>query len=89
VQLRDTVRKFAQTEIAPIAEEVDRKNEFPNHMWKKFGDLGILGVTAPEQYGGINLGYLEHCIVMVSSTLSQRFLITQGILWNAFILQET
>lgn len=62
--LRDSVRSFSQKEIAPIAAETDEKNEFPNHMWKKFGDLGVLGITAPEEYGGANLGYLAHCVAM-------------------------
>ncbi|MEE4245049.1 MAG: isovaleryl-CoA dehydrogenase [Kangiellaceae bacterium] len=62
--IRDTVRGFAEKEIAPIAAEVDEKNEFPNHLWPKFGELGLLGMTVSEQYGGSNLGYLEHCIAM-------------------------
>lgn len=62
--LRETVRKFAGDVIAPIAEEVDKKNEFPNHLWKQLGALGVLGITAPPQYGGLGLGYTEHCIAM-------------------------
>eukprot|EP00871_Galdieria_phlegrea_P001152 jgi/Galph1/2037/GphlegSOOS_G722.1 len=62
--LRETVRRFAGDWVAPIAAQVDQKNEFPNHLWKKFGELGILGVTAPPTYGGLGLGYTEHCIVM-------------------------
>lgn len=58
------MRKFAGDVIAPIAEEVDKKNEFPNHLWKKLGALGVLGITAPPQYGGLGLGYTEHCIAM-------------------------
>ncbi|KAK4527218.1 hypothetical protein GAYE_SCF37G5140 [Galdieria yellowstonensis] len=62
--LRETVRRFAGEVIAPIAAEVDRKNEFPNHLWKQLGSLGVLGITAPQQYGGLGLGYTEHCIAM-------------------------
>ena len=63
-QLKDTVYKFAQNEIAPLAKEVDENNEFPNFLWEKFGELGLLGITADENYGGTGLNYLSHCIVM-------------------------
>ena len=63
-QLKDTVYKFAQNEIAPLAKNVDENNEFPNFLWKKFGELGLLGITANEDYGGTGLNYLSHCIVM-------------------------
>ncbi|CAO3430305.1 isovaleryl-CoA dehydrogenase [Azospirillum doebereinerae] len=62
--LRDSVRNFAAAEIAPLAEETDRSNEFPNHLWRKMGDLGILGVTVEEEYGGAAMGYLEHVVAM-------------------------
>ena len=62
--LRDSVRQFAQKEIAPLAAEIDKNNQFPNHLWKKMGDLGILGMTVDEAYGGVNMGYLAHCIVL-------------------------
>ncbi len=62
--LRDSVRRFADTEIAPLAAEIDRKNEFPQDMWQKFGELGLLGITAPEQYGGSGMSYLAHVIAM-------------------------
>ena len=62
--LKDTVYKFAQNEIAPLAKNVDENNEFPNFLWKKFGELGLLGITANEDYGGTGLNYLSHCIVM-------------------------
>jgi len=64
VALRDSVRHFAQKEIAPIAAEVDQSNQFPLEMWKKLGDLGVLGVTVSEEYGGANMGYLAHTLVM-------------------------
>src|SRR5690606_8583451 len=62
--LRDTVRKFTQEEISPRAEQIDRDNLFPADLWKKMGDLGLLGVTIPGEYGGSELGYLAHLIVM-------------------------
>ncbi|CAO3380737.1 isovaleryl-CoA dehydrogenase [Azospirillum argentinense] len=62
--LRDTVRSFAAAEIAPRAAEIDRTNEFPNELWRKFGDLGVLGITAEEEYGGAGMGYLEHVVAM-------------------------
>ena len=58
--LRDAVREFAQTEIAPRAAEIDRTDQFPMDVWQKFGELGVLGITVPEQYGGANMGYLAH-----------------------------
>ena len=62
--LRDTVRDFAAAEIAPRAAEVDRANEFPADLWRKFGSLGLLGITIGEEYGGTNMGYLAHIIAM-------------------------
>ena len=63
-QLKDTISKFAQNEIAPLAKKIDENNEFPNFLWEKFGKLGLLGITADEDYGGTGLNYLSHCIVM-------------------------
>ncbi|MEP9347666.1 isovaleryl-CoA dehydrogenase [Xanthobacter sp. KR7-225] len=62
--LRDTVRAFSDAEIAPRAAEIDKTNEFPRDLWPKLGALGLLGVTAEEEYGGSGLGYLEHVIAM-------------------------
>lgn len=62
--IRDTVRAFAQEEIAPIAEKTDLENSFPNDLWPRFGELGLLGITVDEEYGGAGLGYLEHIIAM-------------------------
>jgi isovaleryl-CoA dehydrogenase len=62
--LRDSVRRFSQTKIAPRADEIDRKNEFPRDLWPKLGDLGLLGITVEEKWGGSGLGYLEHCVAM-------------------------
>ena len=56
--LRETVRQFAEKCIAPIAEDVDRQNEFPQHLWKELGDLGLLGMTVSEEYGGCEISYL-------------------------------
>jgi isovaleryl-CoA dehydrogenase len=62
--IRETVRSFAQDNIAPIAAEVDRANEFPNGLWMEFGKLGLLGITVEEEYGGSGMGYIEHIIAM-------------------------
>jgi isovaleryl-CoA dehydrogenase len=63
-QLRDTVRAFTSDEIAPIAAEIDRSNEFPRDLWPKLGALGLHGITVEEEFGGSGLGYLEHVVAM-------------------------
>ncbi len=62
--MRDSVMSFAADEIAPRAEAIDRENDFPADLWRKMGDLGILGVTVEEAYGGAGMGYLEHVVAM-------------------------
>ena len=62
--LRQSAHSFAQKEIAPIAAEIDRSNEFPLPLWKRMGAMGLLGITAPEQYGGSEMGYLAHIVAM-------------------------
>jgi isovaleryl-CoA dehydrogenase len=64
ILLKEAVAHFADTEIAPLAAEIDINNAFPNELWPKLGAMGLLGVTVEERYGGAGLGYLEHVIVM-------------------------
>ncbi len=62
--LRDMVHRWAQDRIAPMAMEIDKSNAFPAELWREMGDLGLLGVTVPEEFGGANMGYLAHTIVV-------------------------
>jgi isovaleryl-CoA dehydrogenase len=63
-QLRDTVRAFADDEIAPIAAEIDKTDKFPRALWPKLGELGLLGITVEDEYGGAGMGYLAHVVAM-------------------------
>ncbi|MEC8889676.1 MAG: isovaleryl-CoA dehydrogenase [Pseudomonadota bacterium] len=62
--LRDSIREFARVEIAPHAADIDRNNHFPRELWEKMGDLGLLGITVEEAFGGAGMGYLQHTVAM-------------------------
>jgi isovaleryl-CoA dehydrogenase len=62
--LRDSVRSFTSDNIAPMADEIDRSNTFPRQLWPQLGELGLLGITVEEEWGGAGLGYLAHCVAM-------------------------
>jgi isovaleryl-CoA dehydrogenase len=62
--LRDSVRRFANERVAPLAADIDKSNQFPPHLWREMGDLGLLGITASDAYGGLGLGYLAHCVAV-------------------------
>ncbi len=62
--LRDAVHVYAQTQIAPRAAEIDKTDQFPMEQWKKMGELGVLGITVGEEYGGANMGYLAHMVAL-------------------------
>ena len=61
--LRESIEKFADEEVKPIADEMDKTMKFPKDMWQRLGEMGILGMTVEEEYGGAGLGYYEHCLV--------------------------
>ncbi|KAG0004754.1 hypothetical protein BGZ80_009777 [Entomortierella chlamydospora] len=63
-EFRSAVNRFVEEELAPRAQQIDRDNAFPMDMWKKFGDMGLLGITVPAEYGGLGLGYMDHVIAM-------------------------
>jgi isovaleryl-CoA dehydrogenase len=63
-ELREAVREFALRRIAPRAEEIDRSNQFPRDLWPELGDMGLLGITVDEEFGGLGYGYLEHVVAM-------------------------
>src|SRR5687768_2693935 len=63
-ELRQAVREFALRRIAPVADEIDRSNRFPRELWPELGAMGLLGMTVPEEYGGLGFGYLEHIVAM-------------------------
>jgi isovaleryl-CoA dehydrogenase len=62
--MREMVHRFAQERIKPMAAQIDQSNEFPNALWREFGELGLLGVTTPEEYGGAGMSYLAHVIAV-------------------------
>ena len=62
--LQESIKSFCDGEIAPLAQEIDKSNDFPNKLWKKMGNMGLLGITAEEKYGGSGLGYIEHVVAM-------------------------
>ena len=62
--LRESVAAFAADQIAPIASKIDRDNEFSRAIWNKMGDMGLLGITVEEEYGGAGMGYLEHMVAV-------------------------
>ena len=63
-EMREVVRRWTEDKLAPRAEEIDRTNTFPRDLWPELGELGLLGITAPEEYGGSGMGYLAHCVAM-------------------------
>ncbi|MGG7567569.1 isovaleryl-CoA dehydrogenase [Rhodovulum sp. DZ06] len=62
--LREQTHRWAQERVKPLAAEIDRTNDFPAHLWKEMGDLGLLGITVPEEHGGLGMGYLAHCVAV-------------------------
>jgi isovaleryl-CoA dehydrogenase len=62
--LREMVHRWAQERVKPMAAKIDRDNEFPHELWREMGDLGLLGITVEEEYGGAGMGYLAHVIAV-------------------------
>ena len=62
--LREMTHRWAQERVKPLAAEIDAKNDFPSELWREMGDLGLLGITIPEGYGGANMGYLAHTVAI-------------------------
>jgi len=88
--LRESVAAFARNEIAPIAQTMDKDNTFPRHLWPKLGEMGLLGITAEETYGGAGMGYLAHVIAMEElSRASAAFALSYGAHSNLCVNQLT
>jgi len=92
--LREMVEGFADAEVKPLAEEMDKTMVFPQHMWKKMGDQGLLGITAGEEYGGLGLGYYEHCLVVeelskANAALALSYLAHSNLCVNQFQLNAS
>ena len=62
--MQKSIKAFCDKEIAPLAEDIDKSNDFPSELWRKLGNMGLLGITVEESFGGSGLGYLEHIIAM-------------------------
>jgi len=75
--LREQVHRWAQERVAPLAAEIDQSNQFPVHLWREMGDLGLLGLTVDEEFGGAGMSYLAH-------TVAARKRFCQLVLWRAF-----
>ena len=80
--LREALQQFVAREIAPRAAEIDRSNHFPMDLWRKLGELGVLGITVEEEFGGTNMGYLAHIVAM--EEISPRLGLGRTVLWRAF-----
>ncbi|GIT72312.1 MAG: hypothetical protein Ct9H300mP28_21260 [Pseudomonadota bacterium] len=84
--LRETVRQFAEKNIASIADEIDRNNEFPKHLWTELGKLGLLGITVPESFGGSGMSYLANLIAVEENFKSICF--SRFVVWGSFKLMR-